>query len=234
MKKLIKSFIVILLAIILLAPTVMGFEIQMWSEPGRFVTVNNNHSGLFCVNHGFRFITGTYRVYESGFIKDLPLKRGHNGDGGLLLSFIIGDMQRAIKYNETDRSGNRINGVTTRNPQEWQQYIWELLGDNSQSPSLARYEDLKAKYQEYKKVYELKDEDIKINFESDVAVANTNNMIGPFKIDYKYNDKIDEYIDLTITMTNNSTGENKELFKKEYKNITTNIITSDAERYNSI
>jgi len=97
----------------LLSPTVMGFEVQTWSKPNKFVTVNTNYAGLFCMNHGYRFIGGTYRVYEHGLVSNLTLKHDvpTGGDKTRLLSFIIGDMQRALKYGEQAQSDATVTGI---------------------------------------------------------------------------------------------------------------------------
>lgn len=228
MKKIIKSFVIMLLVMILLASTVMGFTLQGWNDGNKgnldglgIYYVTNNRYGLFCTNHGYRFVSNrNYRVYERGLASALG-----DGEGGWLLSFIIGDMQRAVQ------NGEPINGVNSRNGQAWQEYIWQLIGTNKVNPNPAAFAELKAKYQEYKEVYNAMNNDITITAPNpDVVVANTDGMIGPFTVNYPYKEKVDEHIDLKITVTDSSTGSDKILFEKMDKNTTTNLLTSDAER----
>ncbi len=236
-KRITKFLVIIIISIMLLSPTVMGFTLQGWgvTPPGEgnvtSFRVTNNY-GLFCMNHGYHFIYGEkYRVYEAGTVDNLTIKRGHNGDNGLLLSFIIGDMQRAVQNGEKDRKGENINGKYSRNGQEWQEFIWELIGENKQNANPVAYAELEAKYNEYKAIYDIKDKKDEVTIKSpndDVVVANPEGMIGPFTIKYPYKTKVDEHIDLKITMTDSSTGTDKILFEKTGKNTTTNIITSDA------
>lgn len=232
-KRITKFLVIIIISIMLLSPTVMGFEVQMWSKPGNFVTVNNNYAGLFCMNHGYRFIGGTYRVYEHGLVSNLTLKHDvpAGGDKARLLSFIIGDMQRALKYGEQAQSGARVPGInpaSTRNGQEWQEAIWYYLGTNAQQPTA--YASLVQKYEAYEKIYKQKDNEITIEAPNpDVVVANANGMIGPFTIKYPYEEKVGEYTDLKITMTDSTTGTSTELFNKTYKQVTTNKLKKDPE-----
>ncbi len=232
-KRITKFLVIIIISIMLLSPTVMGFEVQTWSKPNKFVTVNTNYAGLFCMNHGYRFIGGTYRVYEHGLVSNLTLKHDvpTGGDKTRLLSFIIGDMQRALKYGEQAQSDATVPGInpaSTRNGQEWQEAVWYYLGNNAQDPTA--YSSLVQKYEAYEKIYKQKDNEIKIEAPNpEVVVANTNGMIGPFTITYPYEEKIGEYTDLKITMTDSTTGTSTELFNKTYKQVTENKLKKDPE-----
>ena len=235
-RKVTKFLVVMILAIMLLTPTVMGFDIQTWGTPGTEGStfyIGINDKGLFCMNHGYKFVGNkNYRVYEHGFVSSLTLKNPvpAGGDQARLLSFIIGDMQRAVKNGEKDQHGRQINPATSRNKQEWQEAIWYYLGENRVSPT--EYSSLVDEYKAYENIYGKKDDGITIEFDGDVAVANEHNMVGPFKLDYPYEATIEEYTDLTITMTNSSTGASTELFKEINKQILENKIKSDSEGNN--
>lgn len=96
--------------------------------------------GYYCMNHGYHYDGGDFRVYETGNVDSL---------GDSVLSFIVGEHKRAIKAH--------IPGASTglnRPNDPWVNYVWNLgLGTNTESPDPNTYDGIENKYNAYRQVY---------------------------------------------------------------------------------
>ena len=98
--------------------------------------------GYYCMNHGYHYDGGEFRVYETGNANSL--------DGGTgRLSFAFGEHKRALEAG--------IPGATTdinRPNDPWVNYVWSLgLGHNSQQPDSSTFAGIEAKFAKYQEIY---------------------------------------------------------------------------------
>ncbi len=123
---------------------------------------NSFERGFYCMNHGMHYHQKKFYVYEQGWVDSLEKELGIMGSEGMLLSFVLGEANRAadldVKFEGKGSQEETIDGNNLRTYEPWQNYIWHVFGQSGKytqltQPIASTYQGLEEKFNEYIKIW---------------------------------------------------------------------------------
>ena len=123
---------------------------------------NSFERGFYCMNHGMHYHQKKFYVYEQGWVDSLEKELGIMGSDGMLLSFVLGEANRAtdldVKFEGKGSQEETIDGNNLRTYEPWQNYIWHVFGQSGKytqltQPMASTYQGLEDKFNEYLKIW---------------------------------------------------------------------------------